>query len=131
MERIELGVRGSNGNGRALLSYNEDGDACRIELDYNGTTLLGDGSDFFDALCVIRQRLEQQGALLDCYGASLNVFPSGMSRDMGRGLKAYKLTLGQRGRMQDLVRIFDTGSDVQPATVAAQREFFNVWLKSF
>jgi hypothetical protein len=49
---------------------------------------------FFDALCAIRQRLEEQGAMLDCYGASLNVFPSGMSRDMGRGVKAYKLTLG-------------------------------------
>lgn len=131
MERIELGVRGSDGGGSAILSYDEDGDACRVQLDYKGMTLLGDGSDFFDALCAIRQRLEERGAMLDCYGASLNVFPSGMSRGMGRGLKAYKLTLGQRGRMQDLVRIFDTGPDVQPATVAAQREFFDAWLKSF
>lgn len=131
MERIELGVRDSDGNGTAHLSFDEDGDACRVQLDHKGTTLLGDGSDFFDALCVVRHQLEERGVLLDCYGASLNVFPSGMSRDMGRGLKAYKLTLGQRGRMQDLVRIFDTGPDVQPATVAAQREFFDGWLKSF
>lgn len=131
MEQIELGVRDSDGCGRALLSFDEGGDACRVQLEYQGRTLIGDGGDFFDALCAVRQHLEERGALLDCYGASLNVFPSGMSRDMGRGLKAYKLTLGQRGRMQDLVRIFDTGPDVQPATVASQREFFDVWLKSF
>jgi hypothetical protein len=131
MEQIELGVRDKDGGTRALLSYDEDGDACQVQLDYRGVALFGDGNDFFDALCAVRQQLEEQEALLDCYGASLNVFPSGMSRDMGRGLKAYKLTLGQRGRMQDLVRIFDTGPDVQPTTVAAQREFFDGWLKSF
>jgi hypothetical protein len=54
-----------------------------------------------------------------------------MARDMGGGLRAYKLTLGQRGRMQDLVCIFDTGPNVQPTTVAAQREYFHGWLKSF
>jgi hypothetical protein len=67
----------------------------------------------------------------NCYGASLNVFPSGMARDMGGGVMAYKLTLGQRGRMQDLVCIFDTGPNVQPTTVASQREYFDGWLKSF
>lgn len=131
MDRIELDVHGDAGNGIAVLSYDEDGDACRVEIEYEGESLIGDGEDFFDALCVVRQALEKKGALLNCYGASLNVFPSGMSRDMGRGLKAYKLTLGQRGRMQDLVQIFGTGIDVQPATVGAQREYFEAWLKSF
>jgi hypothetical protein len=131
MERIELGIQDGAVTGKAFLSYDEDGDACRVELEYNGASLIGDGADFFDALCAVRQVLEEKGALLNCYGASLNVFPSGMTRDMGAGLKAYKLTPGQRGRMQDLVRIFDTGTDVQPSTVVAQREYFDAWLKSF
>ena len=131
MEQIELDVQGGSGNGRALLSYDEDGDSCRVQLEYAGACLAGDGADFFDALCNVRRVLEKNGALLNCYGASLNVFPSGMSWDMGRGLKAYELTIGQGGRMQDLVRIFDTGPDVQPATVAAQREYFDAWTRSF
>jgi hypothetical protein len=131
MERIELGIQDGTGNAKAVLSYDEDDDACRVELEYQGASLIGDGADFFDVLCDIRQVLEKKGALLNCYGGSLNVYPSGMTRDMGAGLKAYKLTHGQRGRMQDLVRIFDTGPDVQPATVAAQRAYFEAWLKSF
>ena len=131
MERIELGIEDGAGSGKAFLSYDEDGGACRVELEYDGGSLIGDGADFFDALCAVRQVLEGKGALLNCYGASLNVFPSGMARDMGAGLKAYKLTPGKRAGMQDLVRIFDTGPDVQPATVAAQREYFDAWLKSF
>ncbi|WP_208450957.1 hypothetical protein, partial [Burkholderia cenocepacia] len=90
----------------------------------------GDGPDFFEALSAVRQRLEAHGLLLGCYGASLNVFPSPMARQMGSGLKAYRLTLGQQAKRQDLVRIFDTGPDVRPASVAAQREYFDTWQKS-
>ena len=77
----------------------------------------------------IRRELETDRILLHCYGASRNVYPSGMGRDMGAGLKAYKLTIGKRARMEDLVFIFDTGNDVEPATVSAQKEFYERWLK--
>ena len=64
------------------------------------------------------------------YGGSRNVFPSGMSRDMGSGLKAYRLTLGSTGRLEDLVGIFETGPGIEPATVDEQRAFFREWVSS-
>ena len=63
-----------------------------------------------------------------CYGASSNVYPSGMARDMGRGLKAYKLVEGRHARMDDLVEIFTEGPDVIPASVDAQEQFYRDWL---
>ena len=53
-----------------------------------------------------------------------------MARDMGRGLKAYKLALGETASTDDLVEIFSTGPDVQPTTVAERRAFFEAWLDS-
>lgn len=87
--------------------------------------------DYFEGFCHIREALEAEGLLPICYAASQNVYPSGMSRNMGGGLRAYKLTLGQRGRIADLVDIFSTGPDVIPATVAEQLEYYNRWLASF
>ncbi|CAR57622.1 hypothetical protein [Burkholderia cenocepacia] len=130
MERIELDIRGDMENGKAVLFYEEDDENCQVKLEYKALSLSGDGPDFFEALSAVRQRLEAHGLLLGCYGASLNVFPSPMARQMGSGLKAYRLTLGQQAKRQDLVRIFDTGPDVRPASVAAQREYFDTWQKS-
>jgi hypothetical protein len=53
-----------------------------------------------------------------------------MGRDMGAGLRAYRLSLGQQGGRDGLVGIFDTGPDVEPATVDAQRAFVKEWLSS-
>jgi hypothetical protein len=72
--------------------------------------------------------LEKERLLPFCYGASLNVYPSGMARDMGAGLQAYQLTLGKSAH--DLVDIFAEGPDVIPAFVLPQREFFQKWLST-
>ena len=53
-----------------------------------------------------------------------NVYPSGMGRDMGAGLKAYRFSLGRAARLEDLVFIFETGDDVVPVTVQEQREYY-------
>lgn len=87
-------------------------------------------ADYFASLALVRRDLEAEGWLLGCYGASKNVYPSGMCRDMGGGLSAYKLQLGQRARTMDLVDIFDTGPDVEPATVDDQADFNRRWLAS-
>jgi hypothetical protein len=65
-----------------------------------------------------------------CYGASLNVYPSGMARDMGQGLKAYKLAMGRHAKREGLVEIFAEGPDVIPASVALQEQFWRDWLAS-
>ncbi|MEM9446869.1 MAG: hypothetical protein AAGA18_16130 [Verrucomicrobiota bacterium] len=88
------------------------------------------GEDFFSVLCEIRKELENQGLRIKCYGASRNVYPSGMSRSMGYGEKAYKLTIGKQAKMQDLVSIFDDGQDVIPVNINEQESFFDQWAKS-
>jgi len=115
--------------GTFYLSGNEN--ECVLKLCLGSQTFNATASDYFEALCMIRRQLEPFGIRPACYGASLNVFPSGMARDMGGGLHAYRLTLGQAGRIEDLVSIFETGEDIQPATVEEQSAFHDSWLNSF
>ncbi len=75
-------------------------------------TLEARENDAFEALCVIRGRLEPLGWRVGVAGAQVNVWPSGMARDQGGGLSAYRITA--RGG-EDVV---DTFAPVDPATVA-------------
>jgi hypothetical protein len=72
--------------------------------------------------------LEPRGLIPFCYGASLKVWPSAMARDMGRGLKAYKIEAGTPA--SDLVGIFDEGPDVIPSSVLNQENFAREWFSS-
>lgn len=103
----------------------------KLSLEFRGREMSSNEEDFFGALVSIRKVLEEEGALLRCYGASKNVYPSGMSRSMGPAEKAYRLTMGSPTKQADLVSIFDTGPDVIPATVAEQEDFFNAWVDVF
>jgi len=78
----------------------------------------------------LRLELEAGGLLLECYRASRTMYPSGMSLEMGGGRRAYKLTLGQPGRLRDLVDVFATGPDVAPAPVEEQEAFDARWCAS-
>lgn len=102
----------------------------RLSLQFRGKEISSNDNDFFGAMCSIRKVLEEEGALLRCYGASKNVYPSGMSRSMGSGDKAYKMTMGAPSKLTDLVSIFDTGPDVDPATIAEQEAFHDAWIES-
>jgi len=99
----------------------------KLSLRFSGNEITKRDENFFFAMRSIRLELEREGMLLRCYGASRNVYPSAMSLDMGAGWKAYKLKLGQYGKLKDLVSIFDTGSDVEPVTVAEQENFYRQW----
>ena len=114
--------------------YGQDGDRyrreCSIALSCSDFEVKGDGPDFFEAFCRIREDLATYGLMPLCYGASCDVFPSSMARDMGNGLKAYRMRLGQPAGPEDLVGIFDEGPDIVPASVAVQREFWREWLRS-
>jgi len=89
-----------------------------------------DATDYFEAFCQIRLQLEPEKLVPFCYGASRNVYPSGMGRDMGKGLKAYRVTPGKPATMKDLVNIFDQGPDVVPASVADQKKYWEDWWES-
>jgi|GEM_PF-2318912 len=65
--------------------------------------------DAFEALCLVRGELEPQGWRLGVAGALPDVWPSGMARDQGGGLRAYRVT-PEGG-------LVDTFAPVDPATV--------------
>lgn len=127
-ERHEIALSGGGHGETAVITEYEADDVCRLTCTYRGKTIEAEARDFFEALCRIRRQLEPEGLIPHCYGASLNVYPSGMARDMGLGLKAYRLTKGVHARMTDLVEILETGTDVTPASVDAQEAFWREWL---
>jgi hypothetical protein len=112
----------------AIFTLLDGGDDCRLRCEYRGEKIESLAADFFQALCDIRVRLADDRLIPFCYGASVNVFPSGMARSMGQGLKAYKLTIGRQAKMSDLVEIFSEGPDIIPAYVEPQAQFFQDWL---
>lgn len=85
-------------------------------------------TDYFEAFAIIRKRLARRGIFPLCYGASRNVWPSAMAREMGQGLKAYKLKLGEPGR--EIVEIFSTGTDIDSVTPEEQKSFASQWFQS-
>jgi hypothetical protein len=73
-------------------------------------------NDAFEALCAIRDRIEPLGWRIGVAGAQLDVWPSGMARDQGGGLTAYRMTeAGVTG-------VVDTFEPVDPATVTTVAE---------
>lgn len=86
--------------------------------------------DFFAALAQLRKKLEAENVWLLCNGAVENVYPSGMARDMGAGLKAYNLTLGKQAKMADLVSVFENTLGLPPSPVQMQEAFYQKWLNS-
>jgi len=98
-------------------------DKSKIELSAPGVAVAATADDFFHALIQIREKLEPEGWRVLCYGASLKVWPSGMSLQMSGGLRAIKREPGRPLSINDVVDIFGTGPDVVPATIAEQREY--------
>lgn len=113
-----------------ILTETQAGDSCRLDFSYRDRNINAESHDFFHALCKIRLQLEPEGLIPFCYGASLNVYPSGMARDMGLGLRAYRLTIGKHSNRTDLVWIFAEGPDIVPASVQVQQEFYEEWLQT-
>ena len=114
----------------ATLAIEGRHDVCYVSFRYRDRIIEASAPDYFAAFCKIRLQLEPERLKPFCYGASLNVYPSGMARNMGSGLLAYRLTPGRQALTKDLVGIFDTGHDVIPATVANQKEHYNDWIRS-
>jgi len=73
-------------------------------------------NDAFEALCLVRDRLEPDGWRIGVAGSRADVWPSGMARDQGGGLSAYRMTEERVGG------IVDTFEPVDPATVTTVAE---------
>lgn len=130
MEHFEKTIRLANAQGQMqtaeLVCTTDDEGDCSIALTCEGCNVAAKAADFFEALCRIRVALEQYRLTPQCYGASRNVYPSGMARDMGQGLRAYRLKLGRHAR--ELVDIFEDGPGIDPVSVDVQKAFFEMWL---
>ena len=130
MQRFALYLIGGQDDETAEFIARDDETACYLACSFREARIEASADDYFEALCIIRSRLEEDGLIPFCYGASLNVYPSAMSRQMSGGTSAYRLTLGKQALNEDLVPIFAEGSDVIPSTLSNQREFFEKWLQS-
>jgi hypothetical protein len=129
-ERHRVYLIGGNDDETAIFTLFDEGEHCRLRCEYRDKAVESTATDFFQALCNVRSLLAKDSLIPFCYGASLDVYPSGMARDMGRGLRAYKLAVGRHAKIDNLVEIFAEGPDVIPASVAAQEEFYHGWLAS-
>lgn len=130
MIRMSMPMIGPDEDESGILRAEAVGDHARVVIEMRDREFAGTSTDYFDAFCLARIELWRLQMIPYCYGASLQVYPSGMCRDMGSGLKAYKLTMGRKPERADLVDIFGFGHDIIPASVERQREFYADWVKS-
>lgn len=127
-----IAADGSIQSGELAIRDEAATDPDRVELILNlaGRQFRAAAADGFEALILLRLELEPLGLALVCWGASLQVYPSEMSRSMGIGDSAYRLTLGQFARAADRVNIFESGPGLVVATVAEQEDFSRAWFDS-
>ena len=88
------------------------------------------GRDLFDCLISARLFLEKNNYLLLCGGARIDVYPSGMSRDMSGGRLAYVTKIGVGASREDIVDIFEPANQTNIGTVEQQKEFHARWVSS-
>jgi hypothetical protein len=102
-------------------------------LVFSGAGLVGvsfAANDLFEALILLRRELAKGGIQLMCAGARRDVFPSGMSRSMSGGRKAYVTRAATHPTLEDLVDIFDDADVSLVGSVSEQKEHHERWLQS-
>lgn len=83
------------------------------------------GIDLLDAFNQLRSFIEKNGFLILVNGARINVWASGMLRDMSNGISTYVL---EENGNQHIVNIFDPCvSDI--VEFEEQKKFHNNWLR--
>ncbi|AZG13241.1 hypothetical protein [Cupriavidus pauculus] len=127
MIQHQIPVIGGEEEEVVVITQFESGDECGLKCVFRERTIEALEGDYFEAFCEIRKALEKENIVPFCYGASLNVYPSAMARQMGEGLRAYRLTMGVPSSQDQLVQIFDQGPDIIPASVSQQEHFYREW----
>lgn len=104
---------------RATLTWRREGWRYAVTLSSDGFDPVEEvADDAFEALCRVRDHLEPRGWRIGVVGAQADVWPSGMARDQGGGLRAYRVG---EDRVGDLVDVFAPTDPDTVTTVAAQR----------
>ena len=130
MNQYQIFLIGGSDDETAIFTEEDADGLCRLLCEYRGKLISSEAQDYFEALSNIRLELEKENLIPFCYGASLNVFPSRMARDMGRGMVAYKIEMGKQVGQESMARIFEQGADVIPSSVSSQKKYFNDWVAS-
>jgi len=112
------------------ISLADTGDSSIIMTLDDGTMKNFSDDDLFKSLKLIRAFFEKKGAKVLCNGSRVDVYPSGMSRGMGKGRKAYVLILGKQARINNLVDIFDYADASLIGTIEEQECFYKQWITS-
>jgi hypothetical protein len=86
--------------------------------------------DVFECLTQLRLELAKYGYKPLCAGARLDVYPSGMARDMGNGLSAQVMSSDPTTEWEDVqhIYIFDYAEPNLIASVEEQFNYFGTWL---
>ena len=133
VQRLQAKLTMSSGNGDKAACLLEYSPGDLVEVIFS-SALLGTFSvtagDLFEALSLIRLKMEKHGYFMLCNGARKNAYPSRMSRQVGGGRKLYLFKNGIQARREDLVDIFEPAEYEQVGTVAEQRVAYEAWLRS-
>ena len=105
-------------------------DLYRAQLEWSGEPIDVGADDMFEALVRIREQIEPQGWLVAVQGSRLDVFPTAMQREMAGGLNVQVMRMGEQARLGDVVETFAEADPSTLATVAAQRERAEEWMRS-
>ncbi len=84
--------------------------------------------DLFECLIDLRRELAKYSYRPLCNGARIDVYPSGICRDMGSGGIAYVLKQGQPAELDNIVHIFDYAEPELIASIEEQLNFYESWL---
>jgi hypothetical protein len=104
-----------------------DGDLYTVTFKYRDKEVNAKESDCFTAFSLIRIYLVEEGLTPFCYGVSLNVYVSEEMRQTGHGLVGLRLYPRKQSHPRHMVRIFDDGPDVIPASLEDQEAFYEEW----
>jgi hypothetical protein len=121
-ESREVSFLGSKAE-RGLLII-ADSEPWTLSADVGGDRYVASGFDLFDSLTKLRRALEADGLLICIQGARADVHPSGMSRQMGGGRRAYRHVSGRRPGVADLVDIFDAADCKE--VVSVENQFLSI-----
>jgi hypothetical protein len=102
-----------------------------LKVRWAGGAVSGVDRNYHASLCRVREQLARLGLTPRCYGACRNFVVSGMGMDMALGAKGYLVRLDQPVRMSDLVDIFQSGPEMDLASVADQAAFKEEWWRLF
>ncbi|WP_041763624.1 hypothetical protein [[Leptolyngbya] sp. PCC 7376] len=85
--------------------------------------------DIFGCLCELRKILEEKDLSIACYGARVDSYSFGLSRNMAGGAKLYLLKTGKVNELSDLHWIFEETDSKFLGTLSEQFAYYKSWLK--